>query len=258
MLDGGPEELDWAHLLAAPELFPNPGAGSPMGRERILLADHDRTFRLAAEQTLVREGYQVRSAGTQVEALAHLESGRPDLLLLEVGWAEALEWEIARAALRPCVVVAGQVGQEAHLVRCLDQGCSDLLVKPCGALELLARVRIALRRHGHAGTVRCMVSGPFRLDLAGRNLTRGGDPVPVSPTELNVLETLLGNHGRQLTRTDILHMAWPSGARPTPRTVDVHLTRLRQKLGTPGDPAWIRSAGRQGYSWVEPVHIPED
>src|SRR5262249_33404320 len=129
-------------------------------------------------------------------------------------------------------------------------GADDYVVKPCGLLELLARIRALLKR-GLPGTAEPRsrhTLGDLEIDLAARTVTRGGIPVPVRPKELELLAALLRNPARVLSKEELLRDVWGYASGTHSRTVDTHIAALRRHLGDdPRSPRYVITAHRAGY-----------
>lgn len=127
------------------------------------------------------------------------------------------------------VIFLSAMQQVADKVRGLRLGAEDYIAKPFEALELLARVEVALRRQGRGALV--LQYGEIRQDLGSHTVTRGGEVVPLSPKEFELLRVFLQNQDLALSREKLLAMVWGYEYAGESRTVDIHVQRLRQKLG---------------------------
>jgi DNA-binding response OmpR family regulator len=221
---------------------------------RILIVEDDENLRLALEDNLALEGYQVSVAGTGAAALAALERSRYDLVVLDIMLPDVDGYQICRRIrergdpARVLMLTARTL--ESDLVQGFDAGADDYLAKPYRLRELLARVAALLRRPAPATGAPARLSfGAFELDLDARRLLgEGGAEVALTRTELDLLSCLVRNAGRALARDEILAQAWEPGVVVEPRTVDNFVSSLKKKLGwRETDPWRIRSVRGVGY-----------
>jgi DNA-binding response OmpR family regulator len=148
-------------------------------------------------------------------------------------------------------------GQETDRVQGLSLGADDYLVKPFSVLELVARVKAILRRTRPVDRPPLLRSGPFRFDLPRLEARRDGRALELTPREFRLLEILITHPGRTHSRRELLQLAWEPDARPSARTVDVHVANLRRKLGEEQGTPWIATVGGEGYRWVTPVEAEQ-
>jgi two-component system OmpR family response regulator len=205
---------------------------------RILHVDDEARIREVAEYALAREGCEVVSAADGVAALARVEAGGVDLVVLDVmmpgldGLAVVRRLRARRDALRTLpVLFLSARGEELDRVLGLDLGGDDYLVKPFSPRELVARVRALLRRAGRdeAGG-RTIEVGALRLDLDRWETFAGGQPVEMTRTELLLLAALLERPGVVLSRAQLVRRVYPYDNLVTERTIDTHVRRIRAKL----------------------------
>lgn len=226
--------------------------------QRILIVDDDPNLRSVLAKALKKAGFAVLEAGDGAAGLAAHRADPVDLLILDVMMPELSGFEVLKA-LRPQddvpVLMLSAEGQERRRVEGFRLGADDYLVKPFSVDELLGRVRAILRRTGRHREPSALCSGPFELDRLAKRLLRDGEPVGLSPVEFRILEVLLAHGGQALTRLDLVRLAWPPDARPSPRTVDVHMVSLRRKLSRDEDPRWIHTSGSEGYSWTSAIQV---
>jgi DNA-binding response OmpR family regulator len=124
-------------------------------------------------------------------------------------------------------------------------------VKPFSILELVARIRAILRRSKVSEPARSVTCGPFLFDFAAITATRDSRPLDLTCREMRILEILVTYPGHTHSRSDLLRLAWEADARPSPRTVDVHVANLRRKLGDDEKHRLIATVGGEGYRWTE-------
>jgi len=203
------------------------------------------------------EGYSVEAVGDGVPALAAHGAHRADLIVLDLMLPQLDGFEVLRT-LRdrkdevPVLLLTAR-GEEADRVKGLSLGADDYLVKPFSVLELMARVKAILRRTRPVDRPPLLRSGPFRFDLPRMEAKRDGRPLELTPREFRLLEILISHAGRTHSRKELLQLAWEPDARPSARTVDVHIANLRKKLGEEEGSPWITTVGGEGYRWISPV-----
>lgn len=221
---------------------------------RILIIEDDRELRGLLQKALRHAGYRVDCAEDGVKGLEIHQARPADLIVLDLMLPNLDGFGVLNE-LRPRdevpVIMLTAMGQERSRILGFEHGADDYIVKPFSTLELLARIRVIFKRTQRFKEPQDFVTGPFHIDLTRRVVTRNGSLLAITSSEFNVLEVLLQHPGHPITRTEILRLAWSATKRPSPRTVDVHLTNLRKKLTLPGDPTWIRTSGTLGYCWGE-------
>lgn len=196
----------------------------------ILIAEDEKPIRELIRRNLLLVGHSCREAADGREALELAEAERFDLALLDVMLPGTDGFEIKRLLPQelPVIFVTARTGLSSRL-QGLGLGADDYILKPFEILELLARVEAVLRRTG-AGD-REVEAGGCRIDLAQRRVTREGAEIPLKPQEYALLEVLVRNRNLALSREKLLELAWGYDYEGDTRTVDVHVQRLRKKLG---------------------------
>lgn len=201
------------------------------------------------------EGFSVEVAGDGGPALQAHALRRADLILLDLmlPYVDGFEvlYQLRTANDTVPVLMLTARGAEADRIKGLSLGADDYLVKPFSILELVARIRAILRRTQPHEPNRVVTSGPFHFDFAAMVATRDGRPLDLTSREIRILEILVTYPGRTHSRSDLLRLAWESDARPSPRTVDVHVANLRKKLGDDEKHRLIATVGGEGYRWTE-------
>jgi two-component system phosphate regulon response regulator PhoB len=218
-------------------------AESHAAAERILVVDDEPDIVALVAYHLARAGYGVSTASTGPEALAKTASERPalvvlDLMLPGMSGFEVLERLRADPATAHIAVLSLTArSDEADRVRGLTLGADDYLTKPFSPQELTLRVGAILRRLRAPAAVQPELTaiGPVRIDRAAHEVTVDGEPVELTPTEYKLLLTLAERKGRVLARTLLLETVWDAAPDIQTRTVDMHVQRLRTKLGAAGD-----------------------
>ena len=211
---------------------------------RVLVVEDERDIAALVAYHLTKEGYRVRTAEGGAEALEAVASERPDLVLLDLMLPGFSGYEVLSELRRrpewvdlPVVVLTARK-DEADRVKGLELGADDYVTKPFSPRELVLRVGAVLRRAQSpavAGGARMLVGGPIAVDLNALRVSVKGSEIELTPTEYRLLVTLLERRGRVQTRQQLLEQAWDIHARIETRTVDMHVQRLRSKLGYHGD-----------------------
>lgn len=185
-------------------------------------------------------GLQVAGFEEAEPMLRELERGARDLILLDImlpgmdGLAALRQLKSGPAGHVPVILLTAK-SSETDKVAGLDFGADDYITKPFGVLELMARVRAALRHGGQPDTARdVLASGGIRLDKARHEVSLNGEPVELTLKEFELLELLMENEGKAMTRNMLLDHVWGYGYAGETRTLDMHVRSLRQKLGENG------------------------
>ena len=221
----------------------------------LLVVEDDLELQQLLVTNLEYEGFTVTLTGDGAPALQAHKHHRADLILLDLMLPGLDGFKVLEHLRReedtvPVLMLTAR-GAEADRVRGLSLGADDYLVKPFSILELVARIKAILRRTHQPGTRRAFVCGPFQFDFAAMTATRDGVLLDLTSRELRILEILVTYPGRTHSRSDLLRLAWELDARPSPRTVDVHVANLRRKLGEDEKRKLITTVGGEGYRWTE-------
>lgn len=212
--------------------------------------------RLVAD-ALAREGHDVESAATAMEGLELGIRNSPDLVVMDLGLPDLDGNELLRMIRAissvPVMVITAR-GTDEAVVRTLDAGADDYLIKPFSVAQLLARVRAVLRRGGLAeGADRINVGG-LMIDVSAREATLDGVELDLSPKEFDLLRSLAERQGEVVTKRELLAEVWREPYGGSERTVDVHLSWLRKKLGeSASDPRYLRTIHGVGVK----LHPPD-
>jgi len=224
---------------------------------RILIVEDEEALSALLEYNLSREGFEVHVSADGDDALLALEEERPDLVLLDwmlpgLSGIEICRRIRARPATRelPVIMLTAR-GEEEDRVRGLETGADDYLTKPFSVPELVARVRALLRRSRPALAGDVATFGDLTLDRETRRVRRGRREVRLGPTEFRLLDCLMQRPGRVYSREQLLDLAWGRDVYVEPRTVDVHVGRLRKALNRPGERDPIRTVRAAGYALDE-------
>ncbi|MEU4128247.1 response regulator transcription factor [Streptomyces wuyuanensis] len=227
---------------------------------RVLVVDDEPAVREALQRSLAFEGYATEVAVDGADALAKVESYRPDLIVLDIqmprmdGLTAARRLRSAGSTLPILMLTARDtVGDR---VTGLDAGADDYLVKPFELDELLARIRALLRRSSYAAAAagdsgEVLSFADLRMDLATREVTRGPRRVELTRTEFTLLELFLAHPRQVLTREQILKTVWGFDFEPSSNSLDVYVMYLRRKTEAAGEPRLVHTVRGVGYALRE-------
>ena len=223
----------------------------------ILVVEDEPSLCQLLVNNLSFEGYSVEAVGDGAPALAAHGAHRADLIVLDLMLPQMDGFEVLRNLREgkdevPVLMLTAR-GEEIDRVQGLSLGADDYLVKPFSVLELIARVKAILRRTRPVDRPPLLSSGPFRFDLPRLEARRDGRMLDLTPREFRLLEILITHAGRTHSRKELLQLAWEPDARPSARTVDVHIANLRRKLGEELGAPWIATVGGEGYRWITQV-----
>ncbi len=205
----------------------------------VLVVEDEPDIRTLVVHHLTRDGFRCRTAATGPEALASVRRAPPDLVVLDLMLPELNGIEVCRrlrgdaaTAALPIIMLTARADEVDRVVG-LEMGADDYVVKPFSPKELVARVRAVLRRARGGEPGRPLSVGPVRVDAARHVVTVSGQPVELTPKEFDLLHALLEAAGRVLSREHLLNRVWgyAHADEIESRTVDVHIRRLRAKLG---------------------------
>ena len=220
---------------------------------RILLVDDETSIQRALEPLLRSRGYQVDIAGTGREALALAGERTPDLIVLDLGLPDIEGTEVCRRIRThskvPIVVLSAR-GAEADKVNALDLGADDYVTKPFGPEELLARIRVALRRvqSGDSENTGHFRAGNLIVDYDRHRVLRDHTEIRLTPKEFELLSLLARNHDRVLTHRTILKAIWGANAVEQPEHLWTLIAQLRKKIEPdPSNPRYLLSEPWVGY-----------
>ena len=220
----------------------------------ILVVEDEAALVTLLRYNLEREGFRVAEARDGEEALLAAREQKPDLVLLDWMLPLLSGLEVCRQMRRmaetrgvPIIMLTAR-GEEGDKLRGLDSGADDYVTKPFSPSELVARIRAALRRSRPAVNGESLQFEDLTMDLAAHRVRRRGRDIHLGPTEFRLLRYLLEHQGRVFSREQLLDMVWGQDVYVEPRTVDVHIRRLRKAINATDENDLIRTVRSAGYS----------
>ena len=223
-------------------------------RPTILVVEDEAPLLTLLRYNLERQGFRVEEAADGQEALLRVSEGRPDLVLLDWMLPSLSGLEVCRQLRRrpatrdlPIIMVTART-EDQDAVRALDTGADDYIAKPFTVEALLARIRALLRRSGPGSMREALVWREMVLDPEAHRVTRNGRPLHLGPTEYRILEFMMQHPGRVFSREQLLDAVWGRDIHVEPRTVDVHIRRLRKAVNGPEEEDVIRTVRSAGYA----------
>jgi DNA-binding response OmpR family regulator len=222
----------------------------------ILVVEDDPGIRTALVRSLRERGHAVASADRGLVGLQAVVDERPDIVLLDLGLPDVDGLQVLamlRAVSDVPVVVITARDDDADVVRALDAGADDYVPKPFGVDQVAARIRAVLRRGGRAAAVTEIVAGDLVIDDRTRVVTLAGRTVDLSRKEFDLLHALAARAGEVVTKRELLAEVWQQPYGGGDRTVDVHLSWLRRKLGeSAAEPRYLHSVRGVGVRFQPP------
>jgi len=226
--------------------------------KRIAIVEDEAELASLIGYNLTRHGYEARILGGSKGTLKALEQSKPDLILLDVMLPEVDGFELCRQIRQSSVLGRTPVlfltarSDEVDRVLGLEIGGDDYMTKPFSPRELIARVKAHLRREEMDAEPPVIETGPFRLDRTARRVFLGDREITLTSTEYSLLEFFMTHRGRAYSRRQLLESVWGEQRYVTPRTVDVHVRRLREQIEEqPGSPRHLTTVRGFGYRFEE-------
>lgn len=222
---------------------------------RILVVEDEEALSEPLAFLLGREGFQTQVVDNGLDAVTEFERHGADLVLLDVMLPGQSGMEVCkqiRASSGVPIIMLTAKDSEIDKVVGLELGADDYVTKPYSARELIARIRAVLRRRGDAEETAeaAIESGPVRMDIERHVVTVAGEAVTMPLKEFELLEMLLRNAGRVLTRAQLIDRVWGSDYVGDTKTLDVHIKRLRSKVEPdPSDPRYVVTVRGLGYKF---------
>ena len=223
---------------------------------RVLVVEDEESFSDALSFMLRKEGFEVSVAATGTQALTEFDRSGADIVLLDLMLPEMSGTEVCRQLRTrshvPIIMVTARDAEIDKVVG-LEIGADDYVTKPYSPRELVARIRAVLRRNAPEAVevaTPTLSAGPVRMDVERHVVSVSGDAVPLPLKEFELLELLLRNAGRVLTRGQLIDRVWGADYVGDTKTLDVHVKRLRSKIEPdPGAPRYLITVRGLGYKF---------
>ncbi|MFJ8957257.1 response regulator transcription factor [Streptomyces sp. NPDC102381] len=224
----------------------------------LLVVEDDPALRNALVRALRDRGHAVATAATGMAGLDAAVTDRPDLVVLDLGLPDvdgAQVLRMLRAVSDVPVIVATARDEEGEMVAVLGDGADDYIVKPFGAAQLDARIKAVLRRLGLPGDIdEPLTVGGLVITPASREITLDGQPLDLTPREFDLLAYLAHRPGQVVSRRELLAEVWQQPLGGADKTVDVHLSWLRRKLGESAQsPRYLHTVRTVGVKLMAPA-----
>ena len=223
-------------------------------RPYILVVEDEAPLITLLRYNLEEAGFDVEEATDGEEALISVRERRPDLVVLDWMLPVVSGIEVCRQFRRrretrdlPVIMLTAR-SEEADRIRGLDSGADDYISKPFSPKELIARIRAVLRRTRPSMSAEQLTFADIEMDLTAHKVTRGGMATHLGPTEFRLLRHFMEHPGRVFSREQLLDSVWGHDVYVEPRTVDVHIRRLRKALDVGRSPDVIRTVRSAGYA----------
>ena len=220
----------------------------------ILVVEDEAAIATMLRYNLEKQGFRVDEASDGQEAITRIAEARPDLVLLDWMLPVMSGIEVCRQIRRqpetsdlPVIMLTART-EDQDAVRALNIGADDYITKPFVIEALLARIRALLRRAGPSPAQEVLEYRDITLDTAAHRVQRNGRAVHLGPTEYRLLEYLMRHPTRVFTREALLNAVWGRDIHVEPRTVDVHIRRLRKAINGAGEVDIIRTVRAAGYA----------
>ncbi len=233
---------------------------SETAKPYVLVVEDEAPLVTLLRYNLEKSGFRVDEAGDGGEALARINEAMPDIVLLDWMLPTMSGIEVCRQLRRkpstrhlPVIMITARA-EDQDTVRGLETGADDYITKPFSPEALIARIRALLRRSGTVPAKSPLVFHDLELDPATHRVTRGGRLLHLGPTEFRLLEFFMRHPRRVFSREDVLNAVWGRDIHVEPRTVDVHIRRLRKSINTETDIDLVRTVRAAGYALdLDPV-----
>jgi two-component system, OmpR family, phosphate regulon response regulator PhoB len=237
-----------------------PDGTSNMSKPLVLVVEDEAALVTMLRYNLEKQGFRVEEAADGQEALTLIAETRPDLVLLDWMLPAMSGLEVCRQIRRrpatrdlPVIMVTART-EDQDAVRGLNTGADDYITKPFSIDALLARIRALLRRSSVLPAKGRLTFHDVTMDLVAHRVQRNGRPVHLGPTEFRLLEYFMQHPRRVFSREELLDAVWGPDIHVEPRTVDVHIRRLRKSINATGELDIVRTVRAAGYALdTEPV-----
>lgn len=225
-----------------------------MNKAEILIIDDELQIQKLLKIALESDDYKVLQAETAKEGILLAARHPPDLILLDIGLPDKSGHETLqelRAWYNKAIIILSVQNTEIDIVRALDNGATDYLTKPFRTAELLARIRMALRKSRHEQNNSIIEIGDLRIDFTSRMVKKNSEIIKLTLTEYNLLSLFMKNEGRALTHQFILKEIWGVGSQTDTQYLRVFVGTLRKKIeDNPNHPTHIITENGVGYRFI--------
>ncbi len=234
-------------------------ADSHAARPRVLFIEDESSISEPFARALTRAGFDPTVAASGRDAMDLVERLRPDVVLLDLGLPDADGLDVCRRLQRdsdvPIVMLTAR-GTETDKIIGLGVGADDYVVKPFSGDEVIARIRAILRRAERTARVGPSRIGGLEVDPASRRVVLNGDELTLTRKEFDLLERLVRDAGRVVTREALMSEIWDENWFGSTKTLDVHIGWLRKKLGdNPAEPRYIHTVRGVGFRFAAPEEV---
>ncbi len=227
---------------------------SSLAKPTVLIVEDEAPLLTLLRYNLEKQGFRVDEAADGQEALLRVAEARPDVMLLDWMLPSLSGIEVCRQLRRrtetrdlPIIMVTART-EDQDAVRALDIGADDYIAKPFAMEHVIARIRALLRRSGRVASKGSLAYADLAMDQDAHRVTRAGRPLHLGPTEYRLLEFFLQHPGRVFAREQLLDAVWGRDIHVEPRTVDVHIRRLRKAINQGDEIDLIRTVRSAGYA----------
>jgi two-component system, OmpR family, KDP operon response regulator KdpE len=223
-------------------------------RGRVLVCDDELQIIRALKVILRDAGYEPLATGTAKEALDTAAVQNPDAAIIDLVLPDGDGVEVCaelRSWSKMPILVLSAIGEEKEKVRALEAGADDYVTKPFGPRELIARLEASLRRVAPAANEPTLRADGLELDVGSHSVRRDGAEVHLTPTEFDLLRTLMANRGRLMTHGALLTQVWGPGYADDVATLRSHMANLRRKIEPDGARRHIRTEAGIGYRFLD-------
>ena len=231
-----------------------PDGLSSLPRPLVLVVEDEAAIATMLRYNLEKQGYRVAEASDGQEALTRIQEQQPDIVLLDWMLPLMSGIEVCRQIRRkpatrdlPVIIVTART-EDQDAVRGLNTGADDYITKPFNIDALLARMRALLRRSNSVPDKGALAFQDIEMDLSSHRVTRNGRRVHLGPTEFRLLEFFMQHPRRVFSREELLDAVWGHDIHVEPRTVDVHIRRLRKSTNIEGEVDLVRTVRAAGYA----------
>lgn len=222
----------------------------------VVIIEDEQRIRELVSRVLADRGHDVEATATAMEGLQAVVRVSPELVILDMGLPDLDGTELLkmiRAVSAVPIIVATARSEDRDVIRTLDAGADDYLIKPFSVDQLEARVRAVLRRSASEGRQGPMKVGEITIDVAAREARLAGEPIDLSPKEFDVLRFLAERCGEVVSKRELLAEVWRQPYGGSEKTVDVHISWLRKKLGeSAAESRYLQTVFGVGVKLVDP------